>query len=582
MTAAFRAGAGWGGTLAVVFVSAFALNAAAAEQARLPDDVFVASSALTALPDDVFAAVTDDEVLDVVVFGQDRVAFVRFRLKYDGKGYRSGWYDSALRLYLYLDLNHDGMVTAAEAGRAPWTQILNGPFSGNNNQQISKPGSYDPNRDGKVTFDEFVTYLRNSWDHNPVSTQNGPAPDARTDAVFALLDHDGDNSLSAKELASTDACVSVRDLDEDELISQTELTPEASPLANQFGNQVNAAVDPAAIAAVAMTSDAVRASTAQRIMKAYGKAAAAKAEPSLPPSAFAAPASAFQAADANGDGRLSLDELKTGYLPRISPSVEVVFNPGKPNQPVGKVELVTPTEAASIPGLAAKASDTGVVITLDAFEVELRGNDINQNIPNFYLQQFKNADVDKNGYVEAKESRGNFFLQQLFMVADRDGNGKLTETELNAYAERVKDATMNRTNLVVSDRGADLFQKLDSNGDNQLSIRELRKSREKLAPMDRNEDGLVAHGELPRRFELSLGRGSAQNRFQVVNRQSRMNQRTASVDGVVPAWFAGMDRNGDGDVSPREFLGPMAVFREFDRDGDGLIDSAEAAKIPNP
>jgi hypothetical protein len=37
-----------------------------------------------------------------------------------------------------------------------------------------------------------------------------------------------------------------------------------------------------------------------------------------------------------------------------------------------------------------------------------------------------------------------------------------------------------------------------------------------------------------------------------------------------------MDRNGDGDVSLREFLGPLELFRKLDRDGDGLISPDEA------
>ena len=44
----------------------------------------------------------------------------------------------------------------------------------------------------------------------------------------------------------------------------------------------------------------------------------------------------------------------------------------------------------------------------------------------------------------------------------------------------------------------------------------------------------------------------------------------------VPAWFRRMDRNGDGDVSLREFLGPLELFRAIDRDGDGLISADEA------
>ena len=37
-----------------------------------------------------------------------------------------------------------------------------------------------------------------------------------------------------------------------------------------------------------------------------------------------------------------------------------------------------------------------------------------------------------------------------------------------------------------------------------------------------------------------------------------------------------MDRNRDGDVSRREFLGPRDQFDRLDRDNDGLIDADEA------
>jgi hypothetical protein len=45
-----------------------------------------------------------------------------------------------------------------------------------------------------------------------------------------------------------------------------------------------------------------------------------------------------------------------------------------------------------------------------------------------------------------------------------------------------------------------------------------------------------------------------------------------------PAWFRAMDRNGDGDVSRREFTGPPEVFDKLDLDKDGLISPEEAAK----
>jgi hypothetical protein len=39
-----------------------------------------------------------------------------------------------------------------------------------------------------------------------------------------------------------------------------------------------------------------------------------------------------------------------------------------------------------------------------------------------------------------------------------------------------------------------------------------------------------------------------------------------------------MDRNGDGDVSRREFLGPPDAFLKLDRDGDGVISRDEAGR----
>ncbi len=43
-----------------------------------------------------------------------------------------------------------------------------------------------------------------------------------------------------------------------------------------------------------------------------------------------------------------------------------------------------------------------------------------------------------------------------------------------------------------------------------------------------------------------------------------------------PEWFQKMDRNHDGDVSRREFLGPRDQFDRLDRDNDGLIGADEA------
>jgi hypothetical protein len=57
---------------------------------------------------------------------------------------------------------------------------------------------------------------------------------------------------------------------------------------------------------------------------------------------------------------------------------------------------------------------------------------------------------------------------------------------------------------------------------------------------------------------------------------ARLARVTAPPRG--PLWFRKMDRNGDGDVSRREFLGTAEQFRKIDADGDGLISLEEAEK----
>ena len=48
---------------------------------------------------------------------------------------------------------------------------------------------------------------------------------------------------------------------------------------------------------------------------------------------------------------------------------------------------------------------------------------------------------------------------------------------------------------------------------------------------------------------------------------------------IAPAWFVHMDRNNDGDISRREFLGDSRQFRAPDTNGDDFIDRAEALAV---
>ena len=83
----------------------------------------------------------------------------------------------------------------------------------------------------------------------------------------------------------------------------------------------------------------------------------------------------------------------------------------------------------------------------------------------------------------------------------------------------------------------------------------------------------------PRRLHLEVIRGS----FQLFGTGGAGESTVPRIAvqpraPVGPIWFQRMDRNMDGDLTWKEFLGPRHVFEELDADHDGLIDPIEAER----
>jgi Ca2+-binding EF-hand superfamily protein len=527
---------------------------------------------------------------DLVFFASDRPVLLRVHVQIEGRPYQAAWNDYLKSLFRFLDVDGDGVLSKQEAERAPKPQtVLQQRQSGFINNQgglTATLAELDTDKDGCVTFDELAAYYRrnNIGAFQFIANQGQDnLSQALTDVLWNHLDVNKDGKLSKDELQRAPAALAEFDLDDDEMISLAELLPGVTDPRYfdraRMGMRMPQAPAPGAF--YLLGSENPSPGLAAELLNRYDRDRSKK----LSRAESGLPKEVFDFLDTNHDGELDAEEL--ARFARRPADLELSVRLGKEvgdakldlHSPDGRALPLSPAVRQAEPGVLYLTAGDAQVLWRAVRPAQASFGRLN-NLRDFYLQQFDQADGNGDGFLEQKEVEQIRFLQVLFPLADRNNDGKLSRQELIDYLDVVDSVRASFVTVMVTDVGRGLFEFLDADDDGRLGQRELRTAWARLSVWDRDGDGLIARHEVPRQLHVTVSRGQSQflsRLAQVAGNVRGMDVRPGG-KGRGPLWFRKMDRNGDGDVSFREFLGSPEDFGRIDTDGDGLISVEEAER----
>jgi Ca2+-binding EF-hand superfamily protein len=478
----------------------------------------------------------EGEPLDLVYLADSGPILLRLRLQGDAAGAAARWKEFVPRWFDYLDRDGDGRLSEAEFRLAPSPEQVRQQWRAGLYPRLGVAGAdfrtADADRDGTVSRAELERYYRlgGAGPVTVIGAETRAGGEALTAALFKLLDRDGDGRLSKAELADAVKSLRLADANEDELLVPEELLATGP-------KEPTKGADESPPVVLVPGERAGREDLLRELLRRYGR-------------------------DGNGEKRLSAEGLAA--LLEGPPDLELVVRTGRD----AGCRLVK-----SAGGWEASARGGAVLLSCPRARLTVAPLPADGALPagvrQFYRQQFTAADRAGRGAVRAEDVAGAqlLSLRTAFPLADRNGDGRLTEEELTGCVDLYTRWLAVPVTVSATAGRAGLFDLLDVNGDGRLSLRELMNA-PRLLSFDRDGDGCLGLDELPASLDLGVSDGPPDRRPRVA--------AAPTADPDVPRWFTLMDKNGDGDVSPLEFVGSIEEFRKLDTDGDGLISAAEA------
>jgi Ca2+-binding EF-hand superfamily protein len=555
-----------------------------------------------------------DDVQDFVLLTDARPVLVRLHVRIDGEPFRVVWNDFMRRLFEWLDVNGDGVLDQDELARAPSAELLmarGGVGFGLPVEKVAARGLVEKNKGRKVTLADLAVYYRQNGlaplqirvgptlvTLPPLFGQAGPRREPASGipvsrATFALLDTDKTGKLTREKLAAAPTALLKADGDDDEVVTTRELA--------SYATSHRLATAPDVEPVMLVHPDEPADELVRGLLARYGPRTDKPADKKLTQKELGIETATFALLDTDKDGKLDKEEL--ARFARRPPDLEltVLLSARGPAAQLSKspqVELNT-KEGQSPLAANVVAKDGAVTVDLGSVTVQMRTGDA--AVRPLGLEGaiqtrtvFDLLDEDRKGHlVEADTlTPSPGLVRGHFKLVDRDSDGKVTEEELVAYVQKMSDlqarATAACISLVFIEDGRGLFDLLDADHDGRLSVHETRQAPKLLERLDKSGKGYLTASDVANRCQLLVRRGpaagsgysalAAPGKGVVVDVEIEDVPPTARVPTAGPLWFRKMDRNGDGFVSRREFLGSDELFKKIDADGDGLISVEEAIK----